>query len=96
MMRKCAKGLWSFAPMVTLRIEMRRFWTKMERAHGPESPDELFEPPSLAELARLLTEAGYKTPRGKDKWWPAQVQQVMDGRFDGYYATQTAKTEGFC
>jgi len=30
-------------------------------------------------------EAGYKTPQGKEKWWPAQVQQVMEGRFEGYY-----------
>jgi len=62
--------------------------TKMERAHAAEKPKEPFESPSLAELARLLTEAGYKTPRGKEHWWPAQVAQVMEGRFEGYYATQ--------
>ena len=38
----------------------------------------------------------YKTPRGKDHWWPAQVQQVLEGRFDGYYGTQTAKAEELC
>ncbi|MBL9045230.1 MAG: hypothetical protein JNM83_26720, partial [Myxococcales bacterium] len=63
-------------------------------AHDQESPDEPFAPPSLAELARILTEAGYKTPRGKDKWWPAQVQQVMDGKFEGYYVAKSGLADG--
>ena len=45
----------------------------------PKIPMSRFSPPSLAELARLLTEAGYKTPRGKEHWWPAQVA-AGDGR----------------
>jgi DNA invertase Pin-like site-specific DNA recombinase len=76
--------------VLTPKRYLQMMLTKMERAHDQESPDEPFAPPSLAELARILTEAGYKTPRGKDKWWPAQVQQVMEGRFEGYYATQRA------
>ncbi len=53
--------------------------TKMERAYEKESPGEPFEKPPLP---TLLEEAGYKKPRGKDHWWPAQVQQVLEGRFD--------------
>jgi hypothetical protein len=70
--------------------------TKMERAHEKESPGEPFEKPPLPALAKLLEEAGYKTPRGHDHWWPAQVAQVMEGRFDGYYGTQTTEAEAFC
>jgi len=74
--------------VLTPKRYLQMMLTKMERAHDQECPGEPFDPPSLAELARLLTEAGYKTPRGKEKWWPAQVQQVMEGRFEGYYASQ--------
>ncbi len=74
--------------VLTPKRYLQMMLTKMERAHDQERPEEPFAPPSLAELARFLTEAGYKTPRGKDKWWPAQVQQVMEGRFEGYYASQ--------
>ncbi len=35
--------------------------------------------------ARFLMEAGYVTPKGHTHWWPAQVQQLLDGRFDQYY-----------
>ena len=70
-------------------LEMMR--TKMERAHEMDCPGQPFESPSLAELAKLLTEAGYLTPRGKDKWWPAQVQQVLDGRFDQYHLTSASE-----
>ena len=34
---------------------------------------------------RLLEEVGYVTPRGHEKWWPAQVAHVLEGRLDGYY-----------
>ncbi len=81
------------AKVLTPKRYLQMMLTKMERAHDKESPDEPFAQPSLAELARLLTEAGYKTPRGRDKWWPAQVQQVMDGRFEGYYRTQSRAAE---
>ena len=74
--------------VLTPKRYLQMMLTKMERAHDAENSDEPFEPPSLAELARFLTEAGYKTPRGKDKWWPAQVQQVMEGRFEGYYKSE--------
>lgn len=69
---------------------------EMERAHEKESPGEPFEKPPLPMLAKVLKEAGYKTPRGTDHWWPAQVQQVLEGRFDGYYGTQNAELAPIC
>lgn len=41
--------------------------------------------PSYPHLAKLLSEAGYLTPRGNANWWPAQVQQLLDGRYDPHY-----------
>ena len=59
---------------------------KMERAHDAENPSEPFERPTLEEMARMLEEVGYVTPRGLLKWWPAQITSVLEGRFDGYYS----------
>ena len=59
---------------------------RLEMQHDSESPAKPFERPSLPALARLLSEAGYTTPRGHAHWWPAQVQQLLDGRFDAHYA----------
>jgi DNA invertase Pin-like site-specific DNA recombinase len=75
------------AKLLNPRRYLQMMLTKMERAHEKESPGEPFEKPTLPTLAKLLEEAGYKTPRGKDHWWPAQVQQVLEGRFDGYYTS---------
>jgi hypothetical protein len=33
----------------------------------------------------MLVEAGYATPKGHARWWPAQVQQLLKGRFERYY-----------
>ena len=33
----------------------------------------------------MLTDAGYVTPKGHARWWPAQVQQLLDDRFEQYY-----------
>ncbi len=73
------------AKLLNPRRYLQMMLTKMERAHEKESPGEPFEKPPLPTLAKLLEEAGYKTPRGREHWWPAQVQQVLEGRFDGYY-----------
>jgi hypothetical protein len=43
-------------------------------------------------MGRLLEEVGYVTPRGHEKWWPAQVAHVLEGRLDGYYSE--GKSEG--
>ena len=44
------------------------------------------EKPSLAALADLLGRHGYATPRGNKHWWPAQVRELLAGRFDSYYS----------
>jgi hypothetical protein len=73
------------AKLLSPRRYLEMMLTRMERAHEKECPGEPFEKPPLPTLAKLLEEAGYKTPRGHEHWWPAQVAQVMEGRFDGYY-----------
>lgn len=57
----------------------------MEREHAKLHASEPFQRPSLPRLAALLTEAGYRTPKGHEHWWPAQVQTLLEGRFDSYY-----------
>jgi hypothetical protein len=64
---------------------------RMERAHAAEHPGEPFERPGFPRLARLLTEAGYVTPKGHGHWWPAQVQQLLEGRFEKYYCSREAR-----
>jgi len=73
------------ARLLSPRRYLELMLTRMERAHEKESPGEPFEKPPLPALAKMLEEAGYKTPRGHEHWWPAQVAQVKEGRFDGYY-----------
>jgi hypothetical protein len=73
------------AKLLSPRRYLEMMLTRMERAHEKESPGEPFEKPPLPTLAKMLEEAGYKTPRGHEHWWPAQVAQVMEGRFDSYY-----------
>ena len=80
--------------LLSPRRYLQMMLTRMERGHARENPGEPFETPSLAELAKLLDEAGYKTPRGKDHWWPAQVAQVMEGRFEEYYGAQNGEAGG--
>lgn len=48
------------------------------------------ERPSLPALARMLSEGGFLTPRGNTHWWPAQVQQLLDGKFDKHYRGSSA------
>ena len=60
--------------------------TKMERAHNAENPTVPFARPTLEEMGKLLEEVGYVTPRGHEKWWPAQVATLLEGRLDGYYS----------
>src|SRR6185369_14749594 len=55
---------------------------RMEQEHGKRHLAEPWKRPGFPRLAVLLKEAGYLTPKGHDHWWPAQVQQLLDGRFD--------------
>jgi DNA invertase Pin-like site-specific DNA recombinase len=59
---------------------------KMKREHEKREPDEPFQRPGFPKLAQIVSEAGYVTPKGHTHWWPAQVQQLLDGRFDQYYS----------
>ena len=43
--------------------------------------------PSYPTLAQRLKNGGFLTPKGNTNWWPAQVQQLLGGAFDGYYKT---------
>jgi len=84
------------ARLLSPRRYLEMMLTRMERAHEKERPGEPFEKPPLPTLGKMLEEAGYKTPRGHEHWWPAQVAQVMEGRFDGHYRTQNIEAEAFC
>lgn len=44
------------------------------------------ERPSYPALARMLSEGGFLTPRGNTHWWPAQVQQLLNGTYEQHYA----------
>ncbi len=64
----------------------------MEKEHNKLHSDEPFKRPGFPRLAVVLKEAGYLTPKGHDHWWPAQVQQLLEGRFESYY-TRSAQTD---
>ena len=65
---------------------------RMCREHEAVDPDALFERPGFPTLAKVLGDAGYVTPKGRAHWWPAQVQQLLEGRFDKYDA-RAARSE---
>ena len=48
---------------------------------------------SVENIHGLLARTSAAKPRGHEHWWPAQVQQVLEGRFEGYYGTQTVEAE---
>ena len=47
------------------------------------------EKPSLATIASVLQKSAYPTPRGNTNWWPAQVRELLAGRFDEYYGSRS-------
>lgn len=74
-------------------------WTKTKQILTPRAFAEQYitshgdEKPSLSVLASVLEKTGYPTPRGNAHWWPAQVRELLAGRFDSHYsraATQRA------
>jgi DNA invertase Pin-like site-specific DNA recombinase len=72
--------------VLTPKRYLEHLLEKMEREHERQHPGEAFKPPGSPRLAKLLKEAGYVTPKGRSHWWPAQVLQLLDGRFEPYYA----------
>ena len=49
--------------------------------------------PSYPQLAKLLSEAGFLTPKGNSHWWPAQVRELLLGRYDQFYAKRKPAQE---
>lgn len=78
----------------TKLLSPRRFLetalNRMRHEHERAQPSQPFQRPGYPKLAKLLTEAGYPTPKGHGHWWPAQVQQLLDGKFEKYYARPSA------
>lgn len=70
------------SPKQYLEAMLRR----MEAEHTKQHPEEPFKRPGFPRLAVMLQDAGYRTPKGNEHWWPAQVQQLLEGRFDPYYS----------
>lgn len=58
---------------------------RMRHEHQQTNPGEPFQRPGYPKLAKVLIEAGYPTPKGHVHWWPAQVQQLLDGKYERYY-----------
>ena len=71
--------------LLTPRRFLEAMLERMRQEHEAAGPDEPFMRPGYPRLAKVLTEAGYATPRGRGHWWPGQVQQLLEGRFDHYY-----------
>jgi len=70
---------------LTPRQFLEALLRNMKQDHDRQYPDEPFQRPGFPRLAVILMDAGYKTPKGNAHWWPAQVQQLLEGRFDDYY-----------
>jgi len=75
--------------LLTPRRFLEAMLERMRQEHEAEGHDEPFMRPGYPRLAKVLTEAGYVTPKGRGRWWPAQVQQLLEGRFDRYYLART-------
>ena len=73
---------------VTPKKYVETLLEKLAREHSQQSEGDEYKRPGFPKLATLLGEAGYLTPKGNPHWWPAQVQQLLDGKFDRYYARQ--------
>jgi DNA invertase Pin-like site-specific DNA recombinase len=81
LLRRCEETK-LLSPRRFVEAMLERMKQEHERAH----PGEPFHRPGYPKLAKLLTEAGYLTPKGHAHWWPAQAQQLLERRFDQHYA----------
>ncbi|MFO0576134.1 MAG: recombinase family protein [Polyangia bacterium] len=77
--------------LLSPRKYLEHLLARLERAHEQEQPGVPFLRPGYPRLATLLTEAGYLTPKGHARWWPAQVQQLLAGRFERYYSQRSER-----
>ena len=76
--------------LLTPRRFLEAMLERMRQEHEAAGHDEPFMRPGYPRLAKVLTEAGYATPRGRGHWWPGQVQQLLQGRFDHYYSVRSS------
>ena len=76
--------------LLTPRRFLEAMLERMRQEHEAAGHDEPFMRPGSPRLAKVLTEAGYATPRGRGHWWPGQVQQLLEGRFDHYYSVRSS------
>jgi DNA invertase Pin-like site-specific DNA recombinase len=76
--------------LLTPRRFLEAMLERMRQEHEAEGNDEPFIRPGYPRLAKVLTEAGYCTPKGRGHWWPAQVQQLLEGRYDQYYGARSS------
>ena len=79
--------------LLTPRRFLEAMLERMRQEHEAAGYDEPFMRPGYPRLAKVLTEAGYATPRGRGHWWPGQVQQLMAGRFDHYYRAASSPSQ---
>ena len=78
--------------LLTPRRFLEAMLERMRQEHEAEEHAVPFVRPGYPTLAKLLTEAGYCTPKGRGHWWPAQVQQLLQGRYDPYYRARTSSS----
>jgi len=76
--------------LLTPRRFLEAMLDRMRQEHEAAGHGEPFERPGYPRLAKVLTEAGYATPKGRGHWWPAQVQQLLKGKFEKYYSKPPA------
>ena len=78
--------------LLTPRRFLEAMLERMRQEHEAAGHEAPFARPGYPKLAKVLTEAGYCTPKGRGHWWPAQVQQLLEGRYDQYYGARSAST----
>ena len=75
--------------LLTPRRFLEAMLERLRQEHEAAGHEAPFARPGYPKLAKVLTEAGYCTPKGRGRWWPAQVQQLLEGRFDRYYSSRS-------
>ena len=62
--------------LLTPRRFLEAMLERMRQEHEAAGDDEPFMRPGYPRLAKVLTEAGYATPRGRGIWWPGQINSL--------------------
>ena len=74
--------------LLTPRRFLEAMLERMRQEHEAAGCNEPFVRPGYPRLAKVLMDAGYCTAKGRGRWWPAQVQWLLEGRFDRYYSAR--------